>query len=239
MLARQYGLGIEIAEFCTASNIDQDFEKYDSIVLNTIRGVERRTLHGPFNELFPCAIDPRARELAAFRYWQAIELAKRYAAEKVVLHGGFQPYLYFPQYYVEQSGLFWKHFMNELTEKMGEDAPVIVLENVLEPDPGMLLQIVKQAEHPKLKLCLDLGHVNAYSKVRWEKWIEESAPYLSHVHLHNNAGDYDTHSTLSDGNLPIQKILEKLQLLAPEASICLEIPAAESSVKYLEQTVLK
>ena len=34
-------------------------------------GIERKVLHAPFNELFPCAIDRKAGALAAERYRQA------------------------------------------------------------------------------------------------------------------------------------------------------------------------
>ncbi len=63
--ARQYALGLEIAEYCTACNMDEHFPETDAAVREKIAGIARVTLHAPFNELFPCAIDPRARALAA------------------------------------------------------------------------------------------------------------------------------------------------------------------------------
>ena len=70
-IARAQGLGVEIAEYCTASNMDEHFEEHHQKVLAEVQGVSRRILHGPFNELFPCAIDPKARRLAVQRYRQA------------------------------------------------------------------------------------------------------------------------------------------------------------------------
>ena len=85
-VARQYGLGIEIAEFCTAWNMDRELSAVEKTLEETLTGVSRRVLHGPFNELFPCAIDPKARQLAAFRFSQAAALAQAYGAGKLVLH---------------------------------------------------------------------------------------------------------------------------------------------------------
>lgn len=93
-LARRYGLGIELAQFCTASRMDEYFPQADASVQRSCEDVPHRLLHGPFNELFPCAIDPKARQLAATRYRQAIGLAVRYGAEKVILHGGYHPFIY-------------------------------------------------------------------------------------------------------------------------------------------------
>ena len=76
-LAREYGCGLEIAEFCTAWNMDEKFEGVDGIVRKKLEGIPKRLLHAPYNELFPCAIDKKARLLATERYRQAIDLAKR------------------------------------------------------------------------------------------------------------------------------------------------------------------
>ncbi|MBR2949423.1 MAG: hypothetical protein IKC46_06140, partial [Lachnospiraceae bacterium] len=112
-IARRYGLGIEIAEYCTAWNMDDEFAGTDAAVQIKLEGIERKVLHAPFNELFPCAIDRKARSLAAERYWQAIGLAKTYGATKVVVHGGYNPWIYYPVWYTEQSIIFWKEFLRE------------------------------------------------------------------------------------------------------------------------------
>ncbi len=104
-LARAYGLGLEIAEFCTAWNMDRDFPQTDVLVRQKLAGISRRVLHGPFNELFPCAIDPKARALAAERFHQAAALAQAYGAERMVLHGGFNPWLYYEPYRPKSPGI--------------------------------------------------------------------------------------------------------------------------------------
>ena len=99
--ARQYGFGVEIAEYCTAWNMDEQFEQVHPKVLEKIDGISAKVLHAPYNELFPCAIDLKARVLAAARYRQAINLAKSYGATKVIIHGGYNPWIYYPVWYVE------------------------------------------------------------------------------------------------------------------------------------------
>ena len=61
-IARAQGLGVEIAEFCTAINADDRFDETDRAVEAQLQEIPRRILHGPFNELFPCAIDPLVRD---------------------------------------------------------------------------------------------------------------------------------------------------------------------------------
>lgn len=226
-VAHRYGLGIEIAEFCTAWNMDDEFQQTDALVREQISGIPRRLLHAPFNELFPCAIDRKARQLAADRYRQAIALAKHYGAEKVIIHGGFNPWIYYPVWYVEQSVGFWKEFLRE------DPGVELVLENVLETEPEWLLDIVKQVDHPRLRLCLDVGHVNAYSKVPVMEWLGRWAPCLSHFHIHNNDGSWDTHSPLDQGTIPIRELLDRAMTLCPGATFTLELMEAEPSVTWL------
>ena len=216
--ARRYGLGLEIAEYCTAYNMDERFLETDEAVREKLSGIARVTLHAPFNELFPCAIDPRARALAAERFREAIALAKRCGAEKVIIHGGYNPQMYYPCWYTEQSAVFWKDF---LRVDPGVD---IVLENVLEEEPEYLLDIVRAADHPRLGLCLDIGHANAYSTVPAVEWLERFAPYLRHFHLHNNDGNCDAHAPLDEGSIPMKEFLEKALALCPGATFTLELP---------------
>ncbi len=226
-IARQYGLGLEIAEYCTAWNLDDKFSETDAEVRKKMEGIPNQLLHAPFNELFPCAIDPKARELAAYRYRQAIRLAKQYGASKVIIHGGYNPWIYYPVWYTEQSVLFWKAFLKE------DPGVQIVLENVLETEPDMLLEIIRGVDDPRLRMCLDIGHVNAYSKISVMDWLEICAPYISHFHIHNNDGSWDTHNALNEGSIPMKALRNRAKNLSPDATFTLELMDAESSVRWL------
>ena len=226
-MAKENSVNLEIAEYCTAWNMDDEFTATDASVQIKLDGIERKVLHAPFNELFPCAIDRKARSLTAERYRQAIGLAKTYGATKVVVHGGYNPWIYYPVWYTEQSIIFWKEFLRE------DPGMEIVLENVLETDPQWLLDIVKGVGNPRLKLCLDIGHVNAYSKIPLNDWLENWAPHISHFHIHNNDTSWDTHSPLTEGTIPMKALLEKAYLLCPDATFTLELMEAEASVKWM------
>ena len=226
-LARELGLGVEIAEYCTAWNMDREYPQTDERLRGALAGNPRRILHGPFNELFPCAIDPEARDLAARRYRQAIALARDYGADKVVIHAGFNPWLYYPVWFREQSAVFWREFLAE------EPGVEIVLENVLEQEPEWMTEILRAVDSPRLRLCLDVGHVNAYSPVDAAQWLRRCAPWISHFHLHNNNGTRDAHDPLFRGSIPMEELLTLAGELCPEATFTLELPDAENSAREL------
>ena len=228
-VAKEYGVNLEIAEYCTAWNMDEKFAVIDPVVRKKLADSPKNLLHAPYNELFPCAIDKRARALAAERYRQAIELAKGYGSEKVIIHGGYQTMMYFPVWYTEQSVLFWKEFLKE------DPGVELVLENVLEQEPEWILDILRAVDDPRLRMCLDIGHVNAYSDIPPLDWLERCAPYISHFHIHNNDGTRDRHNALYDGSIPMLEFLRRAEELCPDATFTFELMKAESSMGWLAE----
>lgn len=99
----------------------------------------------------------------------------------------------------------------------------------------MLLDIVKGVNDPRLRLCLDIGHVNAYSCVPVMDWLEAWAPYISHFHIHNNDGSRDMHNALNDGTIPMKQLINRAQILCPEATYTLELMKDKPSVEWLAE----
>ena len=228
--AKKYGLELEIAEYCTAWNLDDKLAETDPLVREKLTFAPGAVLHGPFNELFPCAIDPMVRNVAKYRYRQALEMARSCGITRVVIHGGYNPRLYYPIWYTEQSVEFWKEFIREVPEDM-----TILLENVMEEEIDMFLTILRQVDDKRLRMCLDIGHVNAYATATPLQWVEACAAYIDHFHIHNNRGDWDTHNPLADGTIPMVELLEAAERLCPHATATLELMEAEPSVLWLKE----
>lgn len=230
-LAREFGLGLELDEFCTAMNMDDPalFAPRDAAIRSY--GTLPRVFHAPYNELFPCAIDPKIRAVARQRLDQAAAFARHYGLRRMVVHGNYLPNVYFPQWYVEQSIGFWKEFLAGQPEDF-----VLYLENVLEPEPELLRDIADGVDDPRCRLCLDVGHANVacVSDVPAARWLEVFAPRLGHLHLHNNDRTWDWHRPLAEGTLPVAELLERLCALAPEATVTLEHPErSRASLNWL------
>ena len=233
-LAEECGLGLELDHFCTAANMDENFAEWDAAVRADMRHARRFVLHAPFAEIAPSAIDPLIREVSMKRLAQAIGLCRRYGVNRMVAHSGFLPRVYFPQWYVSQAAAFFR----ELLEKADDDFELLI-ENVLEPEAALLTQIVRGVDDPRLRICLDLGHANTFaSKEPPEAWLRACAPFLSHVHLHNNEGGRDLHAALMDGKMDCAALLRLLAQLAPEATCTLELMQDRPSLRWLEEQEL-
>lgn len=228
-LADAYGLGLELADFSTASNLDHDFAACDVVCRANMTGVERFWFHGPFAELCPAAIDPLIRKVTAKRYRQTIKTALDYGIHQVVLHGGFIPQVYFSQWFIPEGIQFWKKLLQTLP-----DAVTIALENVMEPEPGLLLALVQGVDDPRLGLCLDVGHANL-TEVPPLEWISPMTHWLRHVHLHNNDGRSDQHQELDRGTIPMKAVLETLAARCPSATWTIETQDGRRSLEWLEK----
>ncbi len=233
LLAVQYGLGLELAECCTAANMDDHWAQTRPLIEADLAAASRRIFHGPVNELYPSAIDPKAVQLARERLEQAFSLSLFLGVKTMVVHSGHVPMLYFDSWFVERSVLFWKDFL--------KDKPAgsrICMENVLEEDPKALIEVAKQVDDPRFCLCLDVGHTNAVSPLPVMDWVQYCAPFVGHFHLHNNDGTWDHHRSLENGSIPMESLLRQIDRLCPDVTFTIETAEARSSLHWLEETGL-
>jgi len=193
---RENQLNIEINHTCISEELNPENRKH---LLADIRrdveetGARRILLHGPFTEIIPAAIDGRARDFAKKRLEEAWEVCRAIGAEAMIVHTGWIPFMYFKEWQAEKGALFWQEFMEDKPEDFR-----IYVENVLDDEPYMLANMMKQIEDPRIGLCLDVGHALAagHNMIPISDWIRVLGPYLGHFHIHNNHGDRDAHGSL-------------------------------------------
>ena len=105
------------------------------------------------------------------------------------------------------------------------------MENVLDEDWRLLLDVYKQVEHPNFKLCLDMGHAHCYSDISVLDWAKSFGSYVSHVHVHDNMGDRDSHIALGEGTIPYEEVLGLLKQNNPQMDCTIECSSLEKVKK--------
>lgn len=229
-VARHYGLGLELDDPSYSHNLD-DFSTCEEQMKKEREeaGSPSVLVHGPFTELNPGGIDPRAVALTAHRFDQAYRVCKRLGIQNMVLHSGFVPVLYEPEWHIQESIRFWKQWL------AGKEAVKIVLENVFDPDPMILRKIVEGVASPNLGICLDLGHAHAFGSKLFseEDWIQTLSPYLQHLHIHDNGGEGDFHQSLGEGTIPYEELFKRKELQREDLTFTLESRRAEPDVLWL------
>lgn len=216
-MAKTFGLGIELNHVCISELLDP--EKIE----DTVKWIENDLglaglpfpvtkgapilLHGPFTEIVPGAMDHRAVDLALQRMEEAYELCMKIGVERMIVHSGYFPPMYYKEWHHEKSLIFWERFLR------GKDDFTIYVENSFEDEPFMMAKLMDDFDKPNLKLCLDVGHANVTTPKDFpvEKWIEHLGSRVAHYHIHNNMGTKDTHNSLGDGTMDMCSILESIE----------------------------
>lgn len=234
-LAREYGMGLELAEFSITNNMDDGFETALPHVEKCAAAVELKALHAPYNELFPMAIDPKVVNIAYERYDAAWRHCLRFGASKMIVHANYVEDLYFPIWFTQRHAEFWRRFLDEHPEDV-----TICIENVMERTPELLLPILEEVNDPRMRMCLDVGHANL-SNIAPIDWINACVPFISHYHIHNNDGPLpeghrsvgDKHAALDKGSIDMFALLKAAEKMTPTATAAVESYEPEECVCWL------
>lgn len=206
-LIHQTGMGVESIDFSISANLDhleENIQTYRQKLKSF--GAPSLTLHGPFLDLNPAAFDSLVREATMTRFAQCYKAGTELGAKKIIYHSGMLPRVYFKEGWADLVSRFFCDFLDQ------REGLEIVMENVLDEDWELLRDVYKKVDHPDFHLCLDIGHAHCYSEIPVLEWAEELAPYVTHVHIHDNCGDRDAHLGLGKGNIPYKDLLKLLPL---------------------------
>lgn len=187
----------------------EDFTSLATVLEENDRNV---TIHGPFYDLSPGALDPGFRALTLQRMSLALERAALFTPETVVFHPGYDP-LRFGEHrkaWLKNSLRTWR---NLLPHSKNLPSTWILLENIFEKDPSSLAELLEHLPSPPFGFCFDTGHFQVFSDVSLASWIETLGPWLREVHLHDNAGGGDDHLPPGRGTFDFDALFGHLALL--------------------------
>lgn len=232
------GTGIELDQFCMAENLEgSSFERTAAeirkLMDETGLSGSDMVLHAPFSELYPAAIDPEALRLAEKRMAQAYDACRAFDINKMVVHSGYIPNVYFKSWQTERSVLFWTEFMKDKPEDFR-----LCIENVMDDEPYMMRDMMEgirqRSGFSNIGICLDTGHANCVSDVDVTDWIEVLSPYISHFHIHNNDGAHDQHASFEQGTMDMDQVLETAQrLCSPDTTYTVEVMECGRAAEWL------
>jgi len=235
-LAEANGTGLDLQEFADPNILDGDWRGHVARYRKVLAGFRGElTLHGAFLDLFSGSPDRRVVAVARDRYRQNITIAAEVGAHLINFHANYLPLIDDPRYlpgWVDRQIGFWQ----PIAQEAGTLGITVVLENMWEPDPGILKKVIEGVHSPHLRVCLDVGHARVYSKLPIETWIATIQPYLVFTHLHNTSGSEDIHLAFDSGVLDMPAVLDLLRALPRPPIFCLELPdvaSAQISLQYL------
>jgi len=195
-------------------------------------------IHGPFIGMDFSHTDYLLKDAVQDRMDKVFEVVNLIKPKTLVLHTGYTNIIStfnLQDEWIKRVSSFW---IKEI--KRYEELDIrVVFENLLEPNPDILVALAKEINHKQVKLCLDVGHVNIVSTLSHEAWIMRMGSLLKHVHLHDNAGNIDSHLPIGDGNIDFDKVFTSLSLYCSGVTVSLEIEAENELVLKSLNSVLE
>ncbi|OAT82310.1 sugar phosphate isomerase/epimerase family protein [Desulfotomaculum copahuensis] len=153
----------------------------------------------------------------------AVRLAHEVGAKHVVVHPGFRHSPAFPLYAA------WERAEDALARLVEAARPlgvVLAVENVGYGGESLFTQdeyvvFVERFDSAVTGYLIDTGHALLNG---WDlpALLEQAAPRLAGIHLHDNYGDADTHRPVGEGTVAWDGIWRALGALAPDCPLILE-----------------
>lgn len=193
----------------------------------------RMTVHAPYNEIFLGAPDKLIREASLKRMDLAFEVIGFFNPLSVVVHLNFENRR-FGFFYDEWLSLTLdniKKYINKCIE-MGS---ILVIENVYEETPDVILEIISAMNGYPVYHCVDVGHVNAFSDSDLQMWIDKTSGFIRQFHLHDNDGTDDAHDAIGNGNINFNLIVDFISNMEKVPIITLEPHTEENLWRSLHE----
>jgi sugar phosphate isomerase/epimerase len=190
-----------------------------------LAGFRGHTVHAPFMDICPGAADDDMRRLSLEKMKRTMDIASDLGSRLVVMHFNYDP-LYYRMHFGEWLQRAAEFFAALLTDGSG---PLVALENIAEPTPHVVLQLMKTAACPRLIHCFDFGHHHVFARIPFSEWLFYLDPQTHiHFHLHDNGGGNDDHLALGRGSIDWTAARAAIAGLACPFSIALEPKSGEN-----------
>jgi len=196
----------------------------------------RTTLHAPFYDFNPGSSKKRLRKSSLQIATQSLRLAEKLKAKRIVFHPGLAH-----GSDTKTITLWLKNcleFWPDLIEQAATFDCTLCIENIYEGEPEIFMELIEALDSPYFGHVFDIGHWNIFSTRKLVDWLDTTAPYLKHLHLHDNHGERDEHLAIGQGYVPFSTLFSWLEKKKACPTMTLEnhnLPDVEISLNALER----
>ena len=190
------------------------------------------TLHGPFYDLTPGGIDKKILKATRERLREAFDIIPLFEPLSIVCHTGYDRRRYHEveDEWLETALETWQPLVKDLQGTR----TTLMLENVYEETPTLLLRLLSGLNTERAGFCFDAGHMNVFSETDIKGWLTPMKPFLRQVHLHDNDGTRDDHLAIGAGRIDFESLFTYLDENHLRPIVTLEAHQEEAVWQSLE-----
>lgn len=189
------------------------------------------TIHAPFMDLSPGAVDPKVREVTLQRFFDTLDMGEILRPRTIVFHSGYDKWKYNNRVdiWLEGSLQTWRP-LNERASSLGIK---IAIENIFEDEPHHLRMLADEMSSDNFGICFDTGHFNLFSRISLVEWLGVIRPYLKELHLHDNSREGDEHLPMGEGTFDFETLFKEVKGI--DCVYTIEAHSVENARKSLER----
>jgi sugar phosphate isomerase/epimerase len=197
------------------------------------------TVHAPIYDVNLASLNHKIRETSIKSILESLYFAQKINAEILIVHAGHLPKDY-PERFFPSAYENALNSLRQLAQEAGKFRILVGLENnaksknyVMIKGKDEHLSLIQEVNSSNLKMVLDIGHANLFG-ASLEDYLTSVSPYLCEIHLHNNFGEKDNHSSLDNGEIDIKNLIELTKKLDLSIPLILEMDKMEDFKKSFE-----
>ena len=180
--------------------------------------------HGPFLGLDVASLNGHIARYSADCIERGLEVTAGLGGSTMVIHTNYSPF-YSREGLREWLGN-WGERMSGLLAKAAGLGVRVAIENAWEERPEALARLVDVLPPGAAAVCLDMGHINAFSKRPVRRWWDLLGDRVVALHLHDNDGSSDDHLPPGRGIFDFPALVEILRGRSPMPLMTFEVDVA-------------
>ncbi len=204
---KQYKLNLEI--YFNSDILDTLKSEDITRLLEALDYKPSLSIHAPFMDLSPGALDSKVRAVTIERFTHILEIAGMISGSHIVFHSGYEKWNYNHKIdvWLEKSIQTWKSII-EASQHLDVK---IAIENIFEDNPQNLKLLMQEISSDRFGICFDTGHCNIFSSVSLDEWLIALEPYILELHLHDNDRKSDAHFPIGEGSFDFDKLFSYIR----------------------------
>ena len=220
------------------TNVQHMLNLHERSIERMRRGLEERKVttftHGPFLGLDIASLNDHIAQYSTECLKQGLRVTSGLGAGVMVMHTNYSPFY-------SRSGLRewlgnWGARMPAVLEKASALGVKVAIENAWEERPEVLEHLIDLLPRGEAMVCLDTGHINAFSRLPVGRWWHVLGGKVIALHLHDNDGCSDDHLPPGAGIFDFSALVEILRNREPLPLMTLEVDIGRAAAgrQYLE-----